>query len=109
MAYDAADLLEVNPRIEPGKVELEDLDRLFGHHLHPFADDRQGEVTGILIHQGQEIGDGARNLSIFGNIKLRDEKGAVAAVDQPQGDAVFGNAVHQDRQGLDGIAVEFEK
>jgi len=109
MADDVADLLQVNPCIEPGEVELEDLDRLFGHHLHSFADDRKGEIAGILIHQGEEIGDGARNFSIFGNIKLRDEKRAVAAVDQPKGDAVFGNTVHQDWQGLDGITVKFEE
>jgi len=106
---DVADLFHIESCIEAGEVEFEDFDRLFGHHLHPHADDRQREVTGILINQRQEIGNGARCFSMFRHIVLRDEKGAVSAVDEPQRDAVGRDLVQQRRQGFDGIAVKFEE
>jgi len=106
---DIADFVEVNAGFEPGEVEFKDLDRLFRHHLHALPDDREGKVAGIFIDQGQEIGNGSRHPVIFGDNKFRDKEGAVAIVDEPQGDAVLRDPMHQYRQGLDGIAVEFEK
>ena len=106
---DVADFVEVNAGFEPGEVEFKDFDRLFGHHLHTFPDDAEGQVACVFIDEGQEIGNGSRHPVIFGNHEFRDKKGAVAAVDEPQGDAVPSDRMHQHRQGLDVITVEFEK
>jgi len=106
---DVADLVEVNAGLEPGEVKFKDLDRLFGHYLHAFPDDRKGKVAGIFIDQGQEIGNGSRNPVIFGDNKFRNKERAVAVVEEPQGDAVLGDPMHQYRQGFDGITIEFKK